>query len=268
MILPSNPSLLNLSTLLLVLATLLWPGPSSSEETITLAPGSEGADSSYYTFFPLLVRGNYTTMYAFTSTETTGESHSMETFLKFDLPADLLDLDVPPGPGEVADVLDAFLVMVFAFTFAHDGDPSDPDGELRVHEVLEDWDESTMNYANHPDAGPYFTSISGVETFGSLVFDVTESVRDWAVGTHPNYGFKISNPSPEPIGFHSFESAVAPSLKAQLIITVPDPASGLGLGVATLALMGRRRSFRRCSSTGEKRSCFEWVPKGSQTEPR
>lgn len=221
-----------------LLAVLLPAIPAAAQETITIAPGPEGEDVSYYSFLPLLQRGDYTTMYAHTSFDEQQQSHSMETFVRFPLPQDLL------GPGET--VLDAFLIMVFAFTFDHDGSPPPPGGELSIHEVLEDWQEATLHYANHPASGPSFETLTGIDDYGPLVFDVSESVRDWAHGFTPNYGFKLSNPFEHPIGFHSFEADVDPALKAQLVVTVPEPAAGpgLALGVAGLSALHRRRARR------------------------
>lgn len=214
--------------------------PSRADEVYVLAPGPEGEDSSYYSFIPLLIRGNYTTMYAHTALDDQGVSHSMESFLRFQLPQDLL------LPGE--QVLEASLIMVFAFSFDHGGTPPAPGGELAISRVTQPWSESTLNYANHPASAAPFEVLTGIDDFGPVVFDVTGTVSSWATGATPNYGFKLSNPFDNPIGFHTFEADVDPSLKAQLVIVVPEPAPIAALIAGILMLLALHELRRSAGS--------------------
>ena len=229
-----------------IVSALFATSAAEAQTTVTLAPGPEGEDVSYYSFIPLLARGDYPTMYAHTSLSPTGSEHSMSTFIKFDLPVDLLTLETP-SPGEMVTVTDAFLLMNFAFSFSHEGEPPPPGGELSVHRVNQSWDEATLTYANHPTSDPAFETILNIDSFGPIIFDVTELVADMAHGAAPNYGFELSNPFENPIGFHSFESPADPILKSQLIITVPEPGSVtlLASGIAFLCFAGQRRTGQR-----------------------
>lgn len=215
---------------------------AQADVTTTIAPGPEGEDVSYYTFIPLLNRGLYTTMYAHTAFSPTDE-HSMATFVKFPIPMDILDISPGPAAGESTIVLDAFLLMNFAFSFSPEGEPPPPGGELSVHMVNQDWDELTLNYANHPTSDPPFTTLTNISAYGPIIFDVTEVVEQWIYGLEPNYGFELTNPFDNPIGFHTFESPADPLLKAQLVITVPEPGAAAMLvsGVTMLGLLGRAR---------------------------
>lgn len=222
-----------------IVVITLAAGESRAQRSILIAPGPEAEDTSYYSFIPLLIRGDYATLYAHTAEDENGFAHDMESFVRFDLPPDLL------LPGET--VLWAELLMVFSFSFDHGGNPPLPGGELSVSEILEDWSESTLNFANHPASGPAFETLTGIDAFGTLYLDVTEPVRRWARGTSPNYGFKLSNPTDLPIGFHSFEANVDPALKAQLLIFVPEPsrAALLAAGLGSLPLLQQLRRRRR-----------------------
>ncbi|MEM9176345.1 MAG: DNRLRE domain-containing protein [Myxococcota bacterium] len=228
-----------------ILGALFATTAAQAQTSVTLAPGPEGEDVSYYSFIPLLARGDYPTMYAHTAFSPTGSEHSMSSFIRFDLPANLLTLETP-GPGEIVTVTDAFLLMNFAFSFSHEGEPPPPGGELSVHRVNQDWDEATLTYANHPTSDAPLETIIDINNFGPIIFDVTEIVRDWANGD-PNYGFELSNPFEDPMGFHTFESPADPILKSQLIVTVPEPGAVamLASGAAFLGLLGRRRDASR-----------------------
>ncbi|MGH0033458.1 MAG: DNRLRE domain-containing protein [Myxococcota bacterium] len=207
---------------------------TASAETFLLRPGFEGQDTAYYSFIPLLVRGQYSTMYVQTATDEEGETHSMETYLRFDLPEDLL------GPGET--VTEAYLRMVYAFSFDHFGEPPDTAAKAFLQPVLEPWDEDSLHYANRPAYGATIAKIKKIKDFGALDFDVTETVREWAHGVTPNYGFALSNPTERPLGFHSWESGVDEGLKSALVIETgpgdpPGPARckacGMQVSIAT-----------------------------------
>ncbi len=198
-----------------LLALLIAPTVAGAEAFL-LRPGFNGQDTAYYSFIPLLVRGQYSTMYAQTATDEDGESHSMKTYLRFDLPEDLLQ------PGET--VTGAYLTMVYAFSFDHFGDPADIKAKVYVHQVLEPWDEDSLNYANRPAIGSPVDKLKKIGEFGNLEFDVTETVRLWAHEMAPNYGFALSNPTERPVGFHSWESGVSEGLRNALVI-VTGPGS-------------------------------------------
>jgi len=202
--------------LLGVLSALLFALPVRGE-IFVLEPGFGGQDSSYYSFIPLLVRGQYNTLYSQTASDDDGFSHSMRTHLRFALPEDLL------GEGET--VHQALLLMVYAFSFDHSEDPPDVPANLTVHRINDDWHEDSLYYENAPSIGPGIETIADITDFGTLEFDVTSLVREWAEGTRPNYGFALTNTSERPIGFHSWESGVSSDLKNVLVVTTGQGSS-------------------------------------------
>lgn len=228
-------------------AVMFFTGASPAQAGFyDLKPIGTGKDSSPYAFIPSLVRGNYQTMYAQTAIDENQISHDMVTYLEFDLPPGLLQ------PGET--VVAASLFMVFSYTFAHDGTPPPPGGELYVHEVDAAWNDQTMNWTNRPPLGDLIAAETNIPAFGSYEFDVTETVRGWAHGIEANNGFGVTNPTEVSIGFHTWESVVSDDLYNHLVIvTAPgDPPPtvpvlgplGIGLLVAGLGALGVRRAAR------------------------
>jgi hypothetical protein len=179
---------------------------------------AQGDDVSPYCFLPSLARGQYETSYAFSAVDDEGACHNFETYLRFALPADLLE------PGET--VTTARLLLYYAFTFGFDGPaPTLPHAPITVHvsEVSSAWTEDAVTWANRPGfVSPPAASLSNVTNLGVKEFIVTDLVRAWAHGTKPNRGFAVTSPNDIPFGMNSWEAdpAVPPFQKARLRITV------------------------------------------------
>jgi hypothetical protein len=220
---------------------LLVATPSRADDFL-LQPGSEGADSSPYSFIPSLPRGNRDTNYAFTSEDESG-THTFETYVQFDLPPDLL------GPGEA--VVLATLWIYYAFEFTGFGEPSTEAGEIECRPVTQAWNAATMTWVNRPAYGAPVGVFTGVTSLGLIYCDVTELVAQWAAGARPNYGFALTNPTERPIGFYSFDAtSIERNLRPSLAIetgvggvVVPEPGSAAGAAalLALAALRARRR---------------------------
>lgn len=237
---------------LAALASIVWIGlaPLSSQgEVVVLWEPSD--DVSPYSFIPFLPRGAYHTMYTYElGLFSDGFTHDHQMFLRYELPEDLL------GPGETIE--EAWLLMVYAFSFSHWPDDFPPDNvpvTLEVREVLEDWNEDTLTWANMPPSTEPVSVISDMpyDAYGPMEFDVTETVRAWAHGETPNYGFNLTNPATRPVGFwtreafEAFEASGSPldeALRNMLVISVPEPATtaGLASGLGLLLLLARRRA--------------------------
>jgi len=194
------------------LATLLFAGVPAQAGTTLIRPGPEGEDTAPYGFIPLLARGNYPSLYAFTE----DDGHVFETYLHFPLPANLLQ------PGET--VTSAELWMTYAFDFEGFGETSDEPGRIDVHPVLTPWSEATLTWNARPAIGAAVDSVSGIDGFGLLRFDVTNLVRSWTFGA-TNHGFALTSPTKRVMGFHSFESPAASGLRPALVI-LTGPGSG------------------------------------------
>ncbi len=215
-----------LRRLWLILPLLLVAELSDAQTCVIQANGDcmlqptaeQGQDVSPYCFLPLLTRGDYETNYSFTANDDEGVCHNFETFLRFDLPANLLD------PGET--VVTARLLLFYAFTFGFDGPaPTLPHAPIsvRIHEVLNPWTESTMTWSNRPAyAQTPTTTVGGITNLGLREFIVTDLVRHWAHGTKQNRGFAVVSPNDIPFGMHSWEAdpSVPVAQKARLRITV------------------------------------------------
>lgn len=204
---------------------------------------AQGQDVSPYCFQPNTVRGQSETNYAVNGFDEDGACHHFLTYLKFDLPANLLTA------GKT--VTYASILVPFAFTFVFGEEPPAPPfppSTLRVHRVLSSWTENTVTWANKPiyDGIPIFT-LNGITNFGTRELVVTDQVRRWAHGQQPNFGFVLSSPTETALGFQSWEAAVPASAKPALYIetgngTPPPPIPALPgawsallvLGVATL----------------------------------
>lgn len=179
---------------------------------------AQGQDVSPYCFLPTLARGQYETNYTFTANDGGGVCHNFETYLRFELPSDLLD------PGET--VITARLLLYYAFTFGFEGPaPTLPHAPItvNVHEVLNAWTEDAVTWANRPPhAAAVAAGLDDITNLGVQQFIVTDLVAAWAHGSKQNRGFVVISPDDIPFGMHSFEAdpSVPSFQKARLRITV------------------------------------------------
>lgn len=219
----------------LVLLGCLAAAAPARAERVELRPGPEGEDVAPYSFFPGLLRGGHPSLWAFTDFED-GQEHAFVTYLRFELPPDLL------GPDET--VGEALLTLVYALDDVGWGGSASAPGRLECRPVTEAWSEGSVTWNARPGFGDPVAVIEGITALGVLELDVTGLVADWASGARPNHGVALTNPTDRMIGFHSFEASVDPIFKASLAIeVVPEPAAGSG-ALAALAALGaahRRR---------------------------
>lgn len=204
--------------LLLALSLVLLAGsPARADRIVTVRPGPEGEDVAPYGFFPALARGSYDTLYAFVATGDGGADHSMQTFLRFELPAGLL------GPNE--RVVSAQLRVTYAFDFDQYENVNDEPGDLRCHLVTTPWSEATLTWLNRPAFDPPFHVVDGITSFRTIGFDVTSQIQDFATGARPNYGFALTSTRERVLGFYSFErGGVDPNVKPYLVVRVGPSA--------------------------------------------
>jgi hypothetical protein len=228
-------SLKRCATLLALAVAFASPAPAAAaaceagtnpENCLLIPDGSASDDVAPYCFLPTLPRGQNPSNYAVTAQDEKGVCHNFETYLKFELPPDLL------VPGET--VVGAFLDVPYTFSFSIDGPPVDPPHApvtLRLHRVAGPWSENGVAWNTRPgyDATP-IASVSGITGFTHVVFDVTDVVRSWAHGTGANHGFALTSPDDRVLGFHSWEAEVNESHKVALLIVrgsgTPPPACG------------------------------------------
>jgi hypothetical protein len=215
---------------------LLAPAPDARAEQVVLRPGPEGIDTAPYQFTPAIVRGNRETLYAFTDPD---QVHSFETFLRFELPPDLV------GPEERIEA--ARLALYYGFDFDVYGDTTGIPGSIECHEVLEPWSES-ITWSQRPSYGPPVDVLDGITELGTVTCDVTELVADWVEGVRPNHGIAITNPTFRVIGFFSSDiqpsEEVPESVRPALLVDVapvPEPAAGAAAAAVALALAAWRR---------------------------
>lgn len=202
------------------------------------------ADTAPYSFLPSLVRFNNPTLYAFESFDENSTPHDFETFLAFDVE----QADLPPGHV----LVEATLLVTYAFDFTGFGAPTNTPGEIACREALAPWSHTTLTWLNRPAVDVPFDVVSGITGFGAILCDATPVVLAWITRQTPNDGFALTNETDRVIGMHSLESSADPSLKPQLILRteVPEPAVGLALGTggAGLAHFARQRRRRaRCA---------------------
>jgi hypothetical protein len=212
--------------LFLALALLLLSDLVAAQSCIVQVNGdcmlepnaAQGQDVSPYCFLPTLARGQYETNYAFTANDDEGACHNFQTYLRFELPANLLD------PGET--VTTARLLLYYAFTFGFDGPaPTLPHAPItvNVHEVVSAWNEDAVTWVNRPPyAAASVASLGNITNLGVKEFIVTDLVAAWAHGTKQNRGFAVISPNDIPFGMNSWEAdpAVPSFQKARLRITV------------------------------------------------
>lgn len=210
--------------LLLAIAMLMFAGDAHAQACRAGDPPSlcviepstvNGEDTAPYCFVPSLPRADYDTLYAVTSIEG-AECHSFVTYLRFTLPANLLD------PGET--VTNALLVAAYNFGFEYGQGPNtNPHApiSMSVHRVLQPWAEGTLDWNNKPSYSeiPADTK-TGITQPGDVVFNVTNLVRGWAHGTTQNHGFALTTPNSHTIGMYSWETALPASEKNALYIVI------------------------------------------------
>ena len=204
----------------------------------------DGEDTAPYSFLPSLARGGHPTLYAYHLAADGGE-HSFETYLRFELPPDLL------GPDEEIGM--ALLYVDYALEEASFGEGSDEPGMLECRPVTSPWTEMGVTWASRPSYGEPVDVVEGIQALGPLSCDVTELVQAWVDGA-PNYGIALTNPTARILGFYSFDAPaeIPPAQLPALFIEVvpaPEPAAGAG-ALAAIAALWAVRARRR----------MEWRP--------
>lgn len=217
------------------LAVLLGPlvglllGARPAEADILLVPASE--DSAPYSFLPNLARGASPTLYAFRALDSSSLPHDFVTFLWFDVE----QADLPTGHV----LVEATLVVTYAFDFTGFGDTSTAPGTLECREALGPWSTTTLTWSNRPPVSAAFDTIGPITGFGALLCDATPVVLDWIGLRRVNEGFALTSPTARVMGMHALESSVDPSLKPTLVLRTelpePDLAIGLAIGIGLLA---------------------------------
>lgn len=198
------------------------------------------ADTAPYSFIPSLLRFNNPALYAFESFDENMTPHDFETYLAFDVE----QADLPANHV----LVEATLLVTYAFDFSGFGEPSTAPGEIVCHEILEAWNETTLSWVNRPDIDAPFDAVAGITEFGAVLCDATPIVLAWITEQSPNHGIALTNTTDRVIGMHALESTADPSLMPQLILRteLPEPAAALPLaaGSVLLALASRRRAIR------------------------
>jgi hypothetical protein len=221
------------STIAVSIAALTLDGAAWAD--ILVIPAA--ADTAPYSFLPSLVRYNNSTLYAFESFDENGTPHDFETFLAFDVE----QADLPSGHV----LVEATLLVTYAFDFTGFGEPSIAPGEIACREILEPWSQTTLTWLNRPDVDEPFDTVTGITDFGALLCDATSVVLGWLTERTPNDGIALTNATERVIGMHSIESSADPSLRPQLILrtALPEPgvAPTLVAGAVGLAFARRRR---------------------------
>lgn len=206
-------------------------GPAAAD--ILLVPASE--DSSPYSFLPNLARGTNPSLYAFKTVDDDSIPHEFDTFLWFDVE----QADLPTDHV----LVEATLVVTYAFDFTGFGDTSNAPGTLECREVLAPWNTTTLTWANRPAVSAPFDTVGGILGFGAILCDATPVVLDWIGLRSINEGFALTSPTARVMGMHALESSVDASLKPTLVLRTelpePDRAIGIALGVGLLARIKR-----------------------------
>ena len=219
-------------------ATLVLAAPRADADTLLILVSE---DTSPYSFLPSLIRYNNPSAYAFRGDDEGGTQHEFETFLWFDVGLS----DLPAGHV----LTGAELLVTWDFDAGGFGSGSTDPAELNCHEVIEDWDQTTLNWNNRPAIAPAFDGFTGLTTYTSVVCDVWPLVFDWIHDSAPNYGLALTNDTDRPIGMHTLEAdpSIPDALKANLVLTteLPEPGLGVALAFGTIALTGLRRNAGR-----------------------
>lgn len=227
------------SALLVALASLgLVVANRAARADIVVLPVAE--DSAPYSFLPSLNRANNASLYAFRTFDESSTPHDFETYLWFDVEQS----DLPAGHV----LVEATLLVTYAFDFTGFGDTSTLPGTLACHEVIGPWSEATLTWSNRPAIDAPFDTLTGITGFGALLCDATPVVLDWIGNRAPNEGFALTSPTARVMGMHSREASANASLKPQLILRteLPEPAfaGALAAGAVVLAWIGRREAAR------------------------
>lgn len=207
---------------------------------MVLQPGPEGEDTAPYQFLPSSPRGLGESLWVFTDLAT--NQHSFRTYLRFELPPDLL------GPDET--VGSALLALFFDREIGFGMTAGEGPATIECRPVLTDWVELSASWIDQPAFGDPVDVETGIDEFGDVTCRVTDLVADWAFGITPNRGFAITNPTDRLIGFPSFEATVdggPDPFRPRLLINVvpvPEPAAGAGAALAALAWLARIRGRR------------------------
>lgn len=232
---PGDPLMRRIFRIALTASCALMGLQAPTRADVVVVPVAQ--DTAPYSFIPSLARYNNPTLYAFEGFDENSTPHDFETYLRFNV----TQANLPPGHV----LVEATLLVTYAFGSSDYGVPSNDPGELECREVLESWNQTTLNWVNRPDVDLPFDTITEIDSFGALLCDATDVVLGWITAQYPNYGFALTNPTERVIGMHSLESSADPSLKPQLILRteVPEPgsAAALGCGGAALALAARLR---------------------------
>ncbi len=213
-------------------ALLLTAGPAAAR--FVELPAT--ADVAAYEGMPATLRGANPLLWAVGVTDPSG--HDFETFLRFDLPPDLV------GPGETVGL--ALLALTYALDSAPQGSGSDVPGTLECREVLTPWAEDAVSWNARPSYGPPLAVVEGITELGPVLCDLSALVADQAAGLRENHGFALTNPTARLMGFYAREAQVDPGLQPALIVElVPVPEAGRGAAGAAavlgLAVRARRR---------------------------
>jgi hypothetical protein len=213
-----------------LLAALLAPLAIAAETFLI----QSGEDSAPYAFTPANRRGFLNTAYAFTNAQD-GQDHSFEYYIRFNLPAALLE------PG--VQIESAYAWVYYGFDYTVFGDTTDQFGELSCRPVLGSWSQATLTWNNRPPVGEIFDGWENVAEKGMYWCDVKELLESWISGA-PNNGFAITSSMPRVMGYHTFEDgAVGPNFRPSLLVeTLPEPHGGLLASAALLLLLNYCRS--------------------------
>ncbi|MBK7948301.1 MAG: TonB-dependent receptor [Deltaproteobacteria bacterium] len=188
-------------------------------------------------FVPSLPRGNHPTLYAFHGFDApTSTVHDFETYLWFDVSQS----DLPAGHV----LVEATLVVTYAFDFTDFGEPSTDPGTLQCRKVTGAWSESSLTWVNRPTVAEPFDTITGITGFGAQLCDATGVVLEWIGNRAPNEGFALTNATDRVIGMHSREASASAALKPTLILRTeaPEPGLAAALAAGAAALAGSRRA--------------------------
>jgi hypothetical protein len=215
-----------------LLLTAMTAPQAISSETLLI---QSGEDSSPYAFTPNTARGFRSTAYAFTNSQD-GADHSFDYFIRFDLPAPLLE------PG--VQIESAYAWVYYGYDYTVFGDTTNEIGEVSCRAVLAPWSQATLTWNNRPPVGAVFDGWENVTVKGMYWCDVKELLEDWISGALPNHGIAITSSMPRVMGYHTFDDGSVPSnfRPSLLVETLPEPRGGLLASAALLLLLCSRRS--------------------------
>lgn len=119
---------------------------------------------------------------------------SSALFLGYNLTGDtfgaeriFLRFDVAEAVSDTVTINEAVLRLYLTFSSPIDDAPM----PTRLQRVDAPWAENTLTWATEPEWGPaYVTEVVGTVE-GWYEWEITELVREWVNGTHPNYGVEL-----------------------------------------------------------------------------